>query len=329
MRAGLAGGAGLRCCHTAMTGGPASAARMAIAASGQPAEAPPPGTTATARPAPISTPGPAATTAPRSVSPATCHSDPPRARRTASSPWRRATSIRAASRITAAPTTTRLTNRSRSTVSTAAWVPRNRARSCRSGELTVSESAAGASAPVSVGVTAVARFSALYSPCTWSAFTPPMLSGNSSCSARPVPLNAVLERAELVRVRDDPAGPEERRCGRGLLERRPHQVRVLLPEGRAGVAFSHDAGDEQRFFVQFVLAVVQHARNMDNRDGMGGEPGDRHSGLSADDRTRPAVFHNGHRVTFLNRFLQALVPGAFLDCRRVDQDRPCPGGIQD
>ena len=39
MRAGLAGGAGLRCCHTAMTGGPASAARMAIPASGQPAEA--------------------------------------------------------------------------------------------------------------------------------------------------------------------------------------------------------------------------------------------------------------------------------------------------
>src|SRR5438067_4571968 len=71
-RAGLAGGAGLRCCHTAMTGGPARAARMAIAASGQPAEAPPgttaPGTTATARATPISTPGPAATTAPRSVS---------------------------------------------------------------------------------------------------------------------------------------------------------------------------------------------------------------------------------------------------------------------
>src|SRR5215467_5730132 len=61
MRAGLAGGAGLRCCQTAMTGGPASAARTAIAASGQPAGAPPPGTTppgttATARPAPISTP---------------------------------------------------------------------------------------------------------------------------------------------------------------------------------------------------------------------------------------------------------------------------------
>ena len=108
----------------------------------------------------------------------------------ASSPWRRATSIRAASRITAAPTTTRLTNRSRSTVSTAAWVPRNRARSCSSGELTVSASAAGASAPVSVGVTAVARFSELYSPCTWSAFMPPALSGNSSCSARPVPPNA-------------------------------------------------------------------------------------------------------------------------------------------
>src|SRR6266568_7010588 len=57
MRAGLAGGDGLRCCHTAMTGGPASAAAMAIPANGQPAEAPPPGATATARPTPISTPG--------------------------------------------------------------------------------------------------------------------------------------------------------------------------------------------------------------------------------------------------------------------------------
>ena len=160
MRAGLAGGAGLRCCHTAMAGGPASAARMATPASGHPAAAPPPGTKARARPAPISTPGPAVITAPRSVSPATCHSDPPRARRMASSPWRRATSIRAASRITAAPTTTRLTNRSRSTVSTAAWVLRNSARFCSSGEATVSAFAAGASAPVSVGVTAVARFTA-------------------------------------------------------------------------------------------------------------------------------------------------------------------------
>src|SRR6185437_14129386 len=77
MRAGLAGGAGLRCCHAAMTGGPASAARMAIAASGQPAQAPPPGTTATARPTPINRPGPAATAAPRSVSPATCQRPAP------------------------------------------------------------------------------------------------------------------------------------------------------------------------------------------------------------------------------------------------------------
>src|SRR6266571_74246 len=58
MRAGLAGGAGLRCCHTAMAGGPASAARMATPASGHPVAAPPPGTKAMARPAPISTPAP-------------------------------------------------------------------------------------------------------------------------------------------------------------------------------------------------------------------------------------------------------------------------------
>ena len=219
---------------------------MAIAASGQPAAAPPPGTKATARPAPISTPGPAATTAPRSVSPATCHSDPPRARRMASSPWRRATSIRAASRITAAPTTTRLTNRSRSTVSTAAWVLRNSARFCSSGEATVSASAAGASVPVSVGVTAVARFSAAYSPWAWSAFTPPRLTGYSSCSARPVPLNALWTAPNWSGSAKTPPIQKGGEVVVGPLEHRLRQGRVLLPEGRAGVAFRHDGGDEQR-----------------------------------------------------------------------------------
>ena len=141
-----------------------------------------------ARAAPTSTPGPAATTAPRSISPATCHSDPPRARSMVSSPSRRATIILAASRITAAPTTIRLTNSSSSTVSMAAWVPRNSARSWMSGEVTVSSLAAGASA-VSVGVVVVARFSAWYSPCAWSAFTPDTSSGNSHCIESPMPPN--------------------------------------------------------------------------------------------------------------------------------------------
>ena len=160
IRAGLLAGAALRCSHTAISGGPASAAAMARPASGQPAEEAPPGTTAMARPAPISTPGPAAITAPRSISAAIWRSDPPRARSMVSSPSRRATIILAASRITAAPTTIRLTNRSSSTVSTADWVPRNSARSGSSGEVTCSALAPGASAPLSVGVLVTARFSA-------------------------------------------------------------------------------------------------------------------------------------------------------------------------
>src|ERR1700750_1725307 len=231
MRAGLAGGDGLRCCHAAMTGGPASAARMAIAASGQPAQAPPPGTTETARPAPINRPR-------RTATPAPCNSAPPRARRTVSSPWRRATSIRAASRITATPTTTRLTNRSRSTVSTAGWVlqkgraDRQRFRGGRE--------RAGQRGRDRGGV--VQRVvQALHLVRVHAADGERELELQREAGAA----ESSLERAELVRVRDDPAGPEERRCGRGLLERRPHQVRVLLPAGRSGVAFSHDAGHEQ------------------------------------------------------------------------------------
>jgi hypothetical protein len=52
-----------------------------------------------------------------------------------------------------------------------------------------------------------------------------------------------LERAELVRVRDDTAGPEQRRTGGVLLERGLHRGGVLPPEGRSALAWPHDGGD--------------------------------------------------------------------------------------
>ena len=192
IRAGLLAGAGLRCRHTAISGGPASAAATAIPASGQPADddQEPPGIRAMARPAPSTAAGPAASTAARASNAATCRSDPPLARSMVSSTSRRATIILAASRITAAPTTIRLTNSSSSTVSMAAWVPRNSDRSEISGEVTVSVSALGASGPVSAGGVVTARLSALSRPCAWSAVTPPGSSGNSQLSSMPGPLNA-------------------------------------------------------------------------------------------------------------------------------------------
>ena len=114
---------------------------------------------------PAAAAGTAATRAPRSISAMTCRSDPPRARSMASSSPRRTTSIRAASRITAAAMTIRLTDRSSSTVSMPDWVPRNRARLGMSGEVTSRLSAAGSSDPVSPRVTVVARLSALAIPC--------------------------------------------------------------------------------------------------------------------------------------------------------------------
>ena len=125
IRAGLLAGAGLRCRHTPASGGPASAARTAIPASGQPDplaedDPAPPGIRAMARPAPITAAGTAASTAARASNAATCRSDPPLARSMVSSRSRRATIILAASKITAAPTTIRLTNSSSSTVSIAA-----------------------------------------------------------------------------------------------------------------------------------------------------------------------------------------------------------------
>ena len=134
-----------RCRHTAISGGPASAVATAIPASHQPSAGTvvPPGTRATARPAPSSAPGTAATRAPRPVTAASCRTDPPRARSTPSSPSRRATIIRPASAITAAPVTVKLTNSSRSTVCTADWVAMNAARSAISGEVTVTVPADG------------------------------------------------------------------------------------------------------------------------------------------------------------------------------------------
>jgi hypothetical protein len=190
IRAGLLAGAGLRYCHTAMSGGPASAAAAAIAASGQLSGVePPPGTSPMARPAPISTPGPAEISAPPRTRAATCHREPPRARSRTSSSSRRATSIRAASRITAAPVTIRLTNSSRSTVSTAAWALRNCARTGSSGELTASAPSPAASGAVSGGAVVVARFSAWYRPCAWSACRPEVASGYSQWTLSPGPPN--------------------------------------------------------------------------------------------------------------------------------------------
>ncbi len=194
--AGLLGAAGLRCCQTATSGGPASAAANAITASGQPpdAAAPPSGTRATARIAPATVAGTAATTAVRSITAATCGSDPPRARSRISSVSRRPTMIRAASRITVAPTTIRLTNSSSRTVSMAAWVARNSDRSCSSGEVTDSEFAPGSSSPVSAGVAAVAWLRALYRLWTWSAATFPTASGNSQFIPSPIPLKLLSTR---------------------------------------------------------------------------------------------------------------------------------------
>ena len=77
--------------------------------------------------------GTTVTTVPRASRTVTCRSDPPRARSMVSSSPRRTTTIRAASRITAAAITIRLTDSSSSTVSTPAWVLRNIATSAVSG----------------------------------------------------------------------------------------------------------------------------------------------------------------------------------------------------
>ena len=164
-----------------------------IPASSQPSpeEAASPGIAAMASRAPITAAGTAVTTVPRASRTVTCRSDPPRARSMVSSSPRRTTTMRAASRITAAAITIRLTDSSSSTVSTPAWVLRNSDTSAVSGMVTLSVSVAGASGPVSAGVTVLARLRALYSPWAWSALSPPTASGNSQPSSMPGPLNAL------------------------------------------------------------------------------------------------------------------------------------------
>ena len=193
IRAGLLAGAGLRYCQAAISAGPVSATARVIPASSQPSvdAAASPGIAAMAMAAPATAAGTAATTAPRPIRPVTWRSDPPRARSMASSSSRRVTIIRAASRITAAAMTIRLADSSSSTVSMPAWVARNTARSGISAEVTFRLSAPGSSAPVRPSVTVVARLRELASPCTWSAFRPPIASGNSQYISRPGPLNAV------------------------------------------------------------------------------------------------------------------------------------------
>ena len=143
-RAGLTAGAGRRCRRAAISDGPASAASTAIPASTQPSThealcACPgiPGTSTSARPAPISAAGTAAIAVPRSISPATCRSDPPRARSMVSSSARRTAIVNDATKITAMPTTIMLTNSNRSTVCVAVCVSRNADKSCNTGAETV------------------------------------------------------------------------------------------------------------------------------------------------------------------------------------------------
>ena len=164
--AGLTACPGRRCRQAAISGGPASAAATTAPASHQPSggTAVPPGTRTTARPAPHSAPGRAAISAPRPVTAPSCRTDPPLARSVPSSPSRRATTIRPASAITAAPVTARLTNSSSSTVCTADWVARKADRSAISGEVTAIVPAAGWRSPVSAGMAEVAWFRSSYSP---------------------------------------------------------------------------------------------------------------------------------------------------------------------
>ena len=189
-RAGLLAGAGRRCRQTAASGGPASAAATTTPASDQPsAEEASRDSAAKASPAPASAAGTDTAAAPRSISAATCRSEPPRARTTVSSPARRTATIRAATPITAAAVTIRLTKSSSSTVSIAAWVFRNVARKEVSGEDTVTVEAAALRSPIA-GVATENRLSALCMAATWLALTAPVSSGNSHWTPRSGAANA-------------------------------------------------------------------------------------------------------------------------------------------
>ena len=133
--------------------------------------------TATASPAPASAARTATIAVLRSINVATCRTDAPRARSRPRSSARRTAIIPAASRITAAPTTIRLTNSSSSTVWTAAWVSRNADNTGTSGLATAVVLVAGAKAPVSPSWTVLARLRLPSRACAPSASTPPTASG--------------------------------------------------------------------------------------------------------------------------------------------------------
>ena len=111
-----------------------------------------------------------------------------------SSAARRTVIIRAATAMTAAPVTIRLTNSSSRIVSIAAWVTRKPASLAVSAEVTVTVAAAALSGP-SRGVTLAARLSASYSGCTPAAVSWPVASGSSQWMNRPDGPNAFCRAA--------------------------------------------------------------------------------------------------------------------------------------
>src|ERR1700728_914337 len=182
-------GAPLRYHQAAISGGPASPAMSVTAASTRLSIADPPepvivpGKSLLARTTPTAAPGTAATAAPPSTSIATWRTDAPRARKLASSPSRPVTIIRAASKITAAPSRIRLTNTSSGTVRTAACVARNSASVPVSGEPTVSAVAEEPrSALIATGSLPVVTARPSYSAWAWSAVTVLTATGYSHCS---------------------------------------------------------------------------------------------------------------------------------------------------
>ncbi len=142
------GGPGRRCRTAAITGGPARAAARTSAASDHPStEEAALLSTAKARPAPSSAAGSTTTAVPRSRWADSWAIELPRARSRASSAPRRTATIRAATAMTAAPATIRLTNSRASAVSTSAWVVRNAARLLVSGDETETTPAPPLSGP--------------------------------------------------------------------------------------------------------------------------------------------------------------------------------------
>src|SRR5580704_4752172 len=121
MSAGLTTGEGLRYRQTAISGGPARATTSTAAAGFQPVARLAPGTIARTKATPAAAAGITAGTTPASSRSATWRLEAPRLRSMTSSSSRRATTIRAASRMTTTTITVRLTNSRSSTASTALW----------------------------------------------------------------------------------------------------------------------------------------------------------------------------------------------------------------